>query len=61
MRATVTVDLQAPSWIDPTYDLVYVFLSNRTYPSAENGKLISMNVRTEVHRVIMEQILLEEL
>lgn len=48
-------------WIDPTYDLVYVFLSNRTYPSAENGKLISMNVRTEIHRVIMEQILLKEL
>ena len=47
-------------WVDPTHDLVYVFLSNRTYPSADNGKLITMNVRTEIHRVIMEQILAEK-
>lgn len=46
-------------WVDPAYDLVYVFLSNRTYPSAENAKLITMNVRTEIHRVIMEQLLKE--
>lgn len=47
-------------WVDPVHELVYVFLSNRTYPSADNGKLITMNVRTEIHRVIMEQILAED-
>jgi len=44
-------------WVDPEYDLVYVFLSNRTFPDAANSKLISMNVRTEIHRVVMEHIL----
>jgi CubicO group peptidase (beta-lactamase class C family) len=43
-------------WVDPKYDLVYVFLSNRTYPDTENKKLISMNVRTEIQRVIMEHL-----
>jgi beta-N-acetylhexosaminidase len=43
-------------WIDPQYDLVYVFLSNRTYPDAENKKLITMDVRTEIQRVIMEHL-----
>ena len=43
-------------WIDPQYDLVYVFLSNRTYPDSENNKLITMDVRTEIQRVIMEHL-----
>jgi CubicO group peptidase (beta-lactamase class C family) len=43
-------------WVDPTYDLVFVFLSNRTYPDTENNKLITMNVRTEIQRVIMEHL-----
>ena len=47
-------------WVDPEFDLVYVFLSNRTFPDAENSKLISMNVRTEIHRVIMEHLISKE-
>ena len=43
-------------WVDPQYDLVYVFLSNRTYPDSKNRKLITMDVRTEIQRVIMEQL-----
>lgn len=43
-------------WVDPQYELVYVFLSNRTYPDSENTKLITMDVRTEIQRVIMEQL-----
>jgi len=43
-------------WVDPQYDLVYVFLSNRTYPDSENKKLITMDVRTEIQRVIMEHL-----
>ena len=43
-------------WVDPKYDLVFVFLSNRTYPHAENRKLITMDVRTEIQRVIMEHL-----
>ena len=33
-------------------ELLYIFLSNRVYPDAENHKLISMNIRTEVMNVI---------
>ncbi len=43
-------------WVDPKYDLVFVFLSNRTYPNAENRKLITMDVRTEIQRVVMEHL-----
>ena len=47
-------------WVDPEHELVYVFLSNRTFPDAENSLLIKNNVRTEIHRVIMEHILAEK-
>ena len=43
-------------WVDPEYDLVYVFLSNRTFPDSENKKLITMDVRTEIQRVILEHL-----
>lgn len=43
-------------WMDPQYDLNYVFLSNRVNPSAENWKIRDMNVRTEIQRVIYEAI-----
>ena len=36
------------TWIDPKYNLVYVFLSNRVYPTRDNGKISSLNIRTEV-------------
>jgi CubicO group peptidase (beta-lactamase class C family) len=44
-------------WADPKEDLVYVFLSNRVYPSAENWKIVSMNVRTEIQKVIYKTIM----
>jgi beta-N-acetylhexosaminidase len=43
-------------WIDPDYDLVYVFLSNRVHPDMTNNKLLSMNIRTRIHDVIYESI-----
>jgi beta-N-acetylhexosaminidase len=39
-------------WVDPAYDLIYVFLSNRVYPDAENTKLAEMNVRTNVQQAV---------
>jgi len=44
-------------WADPKYGINYVFLSNRTYPSAENWKLVKMGIRTEIQRVIYEAVL----
>jgi CubicO group peptidase (beta-lactamase class C family) len=52
------------AWADPVEDIVYIFLSNRVYPSAENNKLAKMNIRTniqeEVYRVLGEKFLLTE-
>ena len=36
------------AWVDPEKNFVYIFLSNRIYPDAENNKLVSLNVRTKV-------------
>lgn len=43
-------------WADPKYNLVYIFLSNRVNPSAENKKLVDMNVRTEIQQVIYDAL-----
>lgn len=40
-------------WIDPEHRLVYIFLSNRTYPKS-NSKLLSLNVRARVLDAIYE-------
>ncbi|MEM7550268.1 MAG: glycoside hydrolase family 3 N-terminal domain-containing protein [Bacteroidota bacterium] len=44
------------AWVDPQFELVYIFLSNRTFPSAENSKLIKNNIRTRVQDIIYESI-----
>lgn len=43
-------------WVDPAEDLIYVFLSNRVYPDAENTKLTKMNIRTNIHQEIYKAI-----
>ncbi|OIQ28541.1 MAG: beta-N-acetylglucosaminidase [Bacteroidetes bacterium MedPE-SWsnd-G2] len=45
------------AWADPEEEIVYIFLSNRTYPSASNNSLLRENVRTEIQRLIYEAIL----
>jgi len=37
------------TWADPDNGMLYVFLSNRVYPSMDNGKLIDMGYRTRIH------------
>ncbi len=44
------------TWADPAEEIVYVFLSNRTFPDAANRKLISNDIRSEIQRVIYEAI-----
>ena len=41
---------------DPEAQVVYVFLSNRTFPSAENRALIESNLRTEIQAAIYRAI-----
>jgi CubicO group peptidase (beta-lactamase class C family) len=44
------------AWADPSTDLVYVFLSNRIHPDANNNKLLNMDVRTEIMQVIYDSL-----
>ena len=39
-------------WADPEEQIVYVFLSNRVYPSMKNRLLYQLNIRSEVQRLI---------
>jgi len=44
------------TWADPEQEIVYVFLSNRTYPSADNRALISSNLRSNIQEAIYQAI-----
>ncbi|MFT5750045.1 MAG: beta-N-acetylhexosaminidase [Ancylomarina sp.] len=43
-------------WVDPDYELVYVFLSNRVYPNGWNTKLMKMDVRTNIQECLYDAI-----
>ena len=44
-------------WVDPDNDLVYIFLSNRTYPDIDNNKLNELKVRKRIQTVIYSALL----
>ena len=43
-------------WVDPDEDLVYIFLSNRVYPNADNKQLVKLNIRTRIQEKIYDAI-----
>lgn len=43
-------------WIDPEHELIFIFLSNRTYPSRLNKKLMTESIRPRIHQAIYEAI-----
>lgn len=43
-------------WIDPEFDLVFIFLSNRVYPTRNNNKLSSLNIRSRIQDVIYQSV-----
>jgi len=45
------------AWADPDHQLVYIFLSNRTFPDANNNKLIKNSIRTRIQDVIYKSII----
>jgi beta-N-acetylhexosaminidase len=47
------------AWADPEHNLVYIFLSNRTFPDAENNKLLKENIRTDIHSLIYKAMISE--
>lgn len=44
------------AWADPDEEIVYIFLSNRTFPDATNRKLISEDIRTKIQSAIYQAI-----
>ena len=38
--------------VDPKYDLIYVFLSNRVYPTASNNKINEQKIRAKIHSIV---------
>ncbi|WP_435577505.1 glycoside hydrolase family 3 N-terminal domain-containing protein [Gilvibacter sp.] len=47
------------TWADPEEEIVYVFLSNRTYPTADNRMLISSDLRSRIQQAIYDAIIRE--
>jgi CubicO group peptidase (beta-lactamase class C family) len=44
-------------WVDPVNNLVYVFLSNRTYPNDAVNKLARMSIRPKIQEIMYQAIL----
>jgi CubicO group peptidase (beta-lactamase class C family) len=44
------------AWADPEEEIIYVFLSNRTYPDSKNNRLLEDNIRTEIQQYIQKAI-----
>ena len=43
-------------WVDPEYEISYVFLCNRVYPTRENNKLSDMNIRSNILQAIYDSV-----
>ncbi|TAH21000.1 MAG: hypothetical protein EAZ08_04645 [Cytophagales bacterium] len=41
-------------WIDPANGLLYIFLSNRVYPTRNNSRISDLNIRTDIQEVFYE-------
>lgn len=44
------------AWADPDTKTIFVFLSNRIYPSASNNKLVKMNLRTKLQQIVYKSV-----
>ena len=40
------------AWADPEQGIVYIFLSNRVYPTAANKALSDLDIRTRIQQVV---------
>jgi CubicO group peptidase (beta-lactamase class C family) len=43
-------------WADPINQLVFIFLSNRVYPSREHRNLYDLNIRTSLHQLFYDHL-----
>ena len=45
------------AWVDPDQELIFVFLSNRTYPSMSNNLLGQKNIRTRMQAMVYKALI----
>jgi len=43
-------------WVDPDNQLIYIFLSNRVYPSRTHKRLMEMKIRPQIQDIIYEAL-----
>jgi len=43
-------------WVDPKYRLVYIFLSNRVFPTRDSDRMFTTRIRANIQTVIYEAI-----
>ena len=44
-------------WVDPEFELTYIFFCNRVYPTRNNSLLSDLNIRSEILQVLYDSIL----
>ena len=43
-------------WVDPKFNIVYIFLCNRVNPTRDNNKLGQLNIRPKIQETIYNAI-----
>ena len=43
-------------WADPEHNLLFIMFTNRVYPTRNNRKIYTMNIRPRIHQVIYDAI-----
>lgn len=47
-------------WIDPKYDLVFIFLTNKSYPFAHNRRLNNENTRNQIQNIVYQAMAVQD-
>ncbi len=42
------------TWVDPDKELIFIFMSNRVYPSRDRRKIYQLNIRPRIHQLIYD-------
>ena len=44
------------TWVDPKQELIFIFLSNRVYPTRANRRIYELNIRPRIHEAIYKAL-----
>ena len=47
----------ALAWADPKDEVIFIFLSNRVHPKADNWKIRDMNIRTDMQHIVYQALM----